>query len=737
MTTTQPLPTTASVAEAAENVAPHVRRTPVLRAQVDGRPLVLKLEHLQRGGSFKLRGAVNALAARPLPTHVVTASGGNHGIAVATAAAALGLPATVYVPAAAPEGKTRRIEAAGARLVRHGATYGEAAVAALAQAQAPGVRYVPAYDDPAVVAGQGTCTAEAVADAPEVDAVVVAAGGGGLSAGAALASGGRTVVVVEPEGCCCVHRALAAGRPVESASSPSRPRRWARPGWARCRSPSCRRRRGVGARDGRRAARRAGPAVGGVPAGRRAGRGGAVRRVAGRAGPGRARLPGALRRQHRVMGVERACELTIQHSNAANAADERHRGGHMSRPFDAVEIVFNPNSTGDAQERADELAEQLAERAPELPVTLRPTERAGHGREIARDAARGGRPLVVSVSGDGGYDDSMNGLMEAGGGRRLRRGAGGGRRQRPPAALPAGRPLADAIVDGDVSRLDLLKFAVDDPPEVRYAHSYIGLGVARTVALELEKGGKGSIKEVISTIRTFSGVSGISRSRPTPARESFDSVIFADVREMAKFEVLGEEGEPDDGEFEVMILRHAAKWRVLSTAVRAAISGPGPATQPAHECPGSGPSTRCRCRSTARCRSLSADLSVTVGDRAERPCRPSSRARNGANAALGKSDLPNAALGHSGRPPYSGSSAIAAIAARRSSHCRAIVVLHHAAPVSASGRTSWRTSRPCRWARVRPTVVEDREVLDHGLPLDGQVARQRRPPAPPRPRRAG
>ena len=86
----------------------------------------------------------------------------------------------------------------------------------------------------------------------------------------------------------------------------------------------------------------------------------------------------------------------------------------MNRPFDAVEIVFNPNSTGDAQERADELAEQLAKRAPELPVTLRPTERAGHGREIARDAARGGRPLVVSVSGDGGYNDVVNGLMEAG-----------------------------------------------------------------------------------------------------------------------------------------------------------------------------------------------------------------------------------------------------------------------------------------------------------------------------------
>ena len=242
MTTTQPLPTAASVAEAAENVAPHVRRTPVLRAQVDGRPLVLKLEHLQRGGSFKLRGAVNALAARPLPTHVVTASGGNHGIAVATAAAALGLPATVYVPAAAPEGKTRRIEAAGARLVRHGATYGEAAVAALAQAQAPGVRYVPAYDDPAVVAGQGTCTAEAVADAPEVDAVVVAAGGEGCRrAPRSPRADGPWWSSSRRAAAACTGRSRR-DVPSSPRSSPSRPRRWARPGWARCRSPSCRRR---------------------------------------------------------------------------------------------------------------------------------------------------------------------------------------------------------------------------------------------------------------------------------------------------------------------------------------------------------------------------------------------------------------------------------------------------------------------------------------------------------------
>jgi diacylglycerol kinase (ATP) len=246
----------------------------------------------------------------------------------------------------------------------------------------------------------------------------------------------------------------------------------------------------------------------------------------------------------------------------------------VNRPFDAVEIVFNPQSTGDAQERADELAAQLAERAPELPVTLRPTERAGHGREIARDAARSGRPLVVSVSGDGGYNDVVNGLMEAGSGSAYAAvlAAGNANDHR---RVTRERPLIDSILDGDVSRLDLLKMTTDDDREIRYAHSYIGLGITPTVALELEKGGKGSIKEVISTIRTF------SKFRPffiatDHGRESFDSVIFANIREMAKYATLSEDGRPDDGRFEVIILRHTAKWRVLATAVRAAVRGLGP-----------------------------------------------------------------------------------------------------------------------------------------------------------------
>lgn len=207
----------ADVHAAADRIRPYVRRTPLLDLEIGNRRVLLKLEYLQRSGSFKLRGALNAMLSGPLDDHVVAASGGNHGLAVATAAALLGVSATVYVPETVPEAKARRIEAAGARLVRHGATFAEAALAASDAAARPGHRYLHPYDDPAVVAGQGTVAAEIVADASAVDAIAAAVGGGGLAAGTALASAGRRVVAVEPEHCRCLHDALAAGEPVESA----------------------------------------------------------------------------------------------------------------------------------------------------------------------------------------------------------------------------------------------------------------------------------------------------------------------------------------------------------------------------------------------------------------------------------------------------------------------------------------------------------------------------------------
>jgi threonine dehydratase len=216
MTTSTLVPTSTDVDDAVRRIAPYIRRTPLLRAEVDGRPLLLKLEHLQKTGSFKLRGALNAVLGGEATAHVVTASGGNHGLAVATAAAMLGLRATVFVPVSVPDAKARRIEATGVRLVRHGAIYAEAVAAALVAARESGGRCVPAYDDPLVVAGQGTCAAEVVDELSDVDAFAVAVGGGGLAAGTVVGAAGRPVFAVEPEHCCALHEALVAGEPVDS-----------------------------------------------------------------------------------------------------------------------------------------------------------------------------------------------------------------------------------------------------------------------------------------------------------------------------------------------------------------------------------------------------------------------------------------------------------------------------------------------------------------------------------------
>jgi threonine dehydratase len=214
-------PSRPDIEAAAARIAPHVRRTPVLRmggADLGlGIPLVLKLELLQATGSFKPRGAFNTMLSAQLPAAgVATASGGNHGAAVAYAARALGVRAEVFCPVATPAAKTARIEACGAILHRIGAMYDEARIASEARAAETGAVIVHAYDQPEVLAGQGTVGMELEADAPEATHVLVAVGGGGLIGGiAAWYAGTATQVIgVEPEGCPTLHTALREGRPV-------------------------------------------------------------------------------------------------------------------------------------------------------------------------------------------------------------------------------------------------------------------------------------------------------------------------------------------------------------------------------------------------------------------------------------------------------------------------------------------------------------------------------------------
>jgi threonine dehydratase len=211
----------AAIEAAAGRIAAHVRRTPVMRMAGGDLgldlPVILKLESLQATGSFKTRGAFNRLLSGAVPAAgVVTASGGNHGAAVAYAARALGHRAEVFCPVPTPEAKTHRIRSYGATLHQVGQAYDEARQASEARAAETGAMIVHAYDQEEVVAGQGTVGLELWQDAPEATHVLVATGGGGLIGGIAAWYAGRGVQVisVEPEGCPTLATALREGRPV-------------------------------------------------------------------------------------------------------------------------------------------------------------------------------------------------------------------------------------------------------------------------------------------------------------------------------------------------------------------------------------------------------------------------------------------------------------------------------------------------------------------------------------------
>lgn len=218
--------TVIDVAAARERIRPFAVRTPVVAVPdlpPEGRPpILLKLESLQRTGSFKLRGAASrlrALTGAERRRGVVTCSSGNHGRAVAFVAGRLGIPATVFVPEWVDPVKLEAIRSAGAEARVEGRAYDDAEAAALRHARESGRIYVHPFDDPLVIAGQGTVGAEVVEDVPDVDTVAVPLSGGGLAAGVAAAvkavRPGARVVGVQAERAAVMLRSLEAGRPVE------------------------------------------------------------------------------------------------------------------------------------------------------------------------------------------------------------------------------------------------------------------------------------------------------------------------------------------------------------------------------------------------------------------------------------------------------------------------------------------------------------------------------------------
>ena len=216
------------VEAARERLSPHLPPTRMARsARLSaqwGCEVWFKYENLHETGSFKERGALNRLLQMDAASRargVISASAGNHGRALAHHAQRLGIPCTVVMPLNSPLVKVQNTRASGARVVLHGGSFDEAAARAREVCAAEGLTYVHGFDDPAIIAGQGTCALEMLEVVPDLDCVVVAVGGGGLIAGIAMvlkqSRPGIRVVGVQFEGIPSMMRALAQGHPVTVA----------------------------------------------------------------------------------------------------------------------------------------------------------------------------------------------------------------------------------------------------------------------------------------------------------------------------------------------------------------------------------------------------------------------------------------------------------------------------------------------------------------------------------------
>lgn len=221
-----PAITIEAVEAAAARIAGHIRPTPMIElAQARNRPvpnrLFLKLENLQVTGAFKARGAVNRLLTTPpamLKNGIVTASGGNHGLAVARAGRMANVPTTIYLPPTASPAKIKALAEWDATVHVVGEKWDDADRAASEHAERHGAIYFHPFKDPDIVIGQGTVALEMLSAVPEADVYLVAIGGGGLIAALSTVVHARNpkarIIGIEPVGSPTLHAALAAGGPV-------------------------------------------------------------------------------------------------------------------------------------------------------------------------------------------------------------------------------------------------------------------------------------------------------------------------------------------------------------------------------------------------------------------------------------------------------------------------------------------------------------------------------------------
>ncbi|MEM1984729.1 MAG: threonine ammonia-lyase, partial [Candidatus Korarchaeum sp.] len=212
------------IEEAREFLRPVVHRTPLITSrtlsELSGREVHLKMENLQKTGSFKVRGAYYKMRRMGSPRGVVAASSGNHAQGVAYSAGLLGIKAVIVMPKYTPFFKVNATKGYGARVILHGETYDDAYIKAKEISESEGIPFIHPFDDPDVIAGQGTVGMEVQEDLGDADSVIVPVGGGGLISGIAIAMKSLNpnvrIIGVQPSGAPSAFLSYERGTPVET-----------------------------------------------------------------------------------------------------------------------------------------------------------------------------------------------------------------------------------------------------------------------------------------------------------------------------------------------------------------------------------------------------------------------------------------------------------------------------------------------------------------------------------------
>ena len=244
--------------------------------------------------------------------------------------------------------------------------------------------------------------------------------------------------------------------------------------------------------------------------------------------------------------------------------------------FTTIAIIYNPNSTGSSRELAEEYAGILQKKMPDQKIELIGTEHAGHAEELAYSIAKKSKhPLIISSSGDGGYNEVVNGAFKA-------RSEGA---DPITSLLPAGNAndhfrnlssndLVDHIANETVSHIDLLKLTskVDGKGFTRYAHSYIGFGLTPQVGNELNKTKLNLIKETIVVAKALLNLKPV-RLVIDGRKRAYDSIIFSNIDSMSKYLTISEPSRTTDGKFEVTIFRRTNKLKLIGMLLKASVIG--------------------------------------------------------------------------------------------------------------------------------------------------------------------